>query len=97
MRGFQNYQQQMPQQGGSMVNPQTLNLLMQAYKAYSGQPGASQGATGTDYAGSQAQGTGYGMGQPLVAGGMSGQPDPSQSGGQSPLLAALMRQNQSQY
>ena len=93
MRGFQNYQQQMPAQQQSLVSPQTLQLLMQAYKNYQ-QPGNSQGATGTDYAGSQAQGTGYGIGQPIVAGGMSGQPDPSQSGGQSPLLAALMRQNQ---
>lgn len=76
---------------------------MQAYKAYSGQPGMSQGATGADYAGSQAQGTGYGLGQPGVAGGLSGQIDPSQTTptyqpqqSQSPLLTAMMRQNQSQ-
>jgi hypothetical protein len=104
MRGFQNYQQQMPQQGGSMVNPQTLQLLMQAYKNYQGQPGSSPGATGTSYAGSGDQGAGYGIGSPLVAGGASGQPDMSQPqsgiGGQqaqNPLLAAMMRQNQGQY
>lgn len=90
MRGFQPYQQQMPQQQSSLVSPQTLGLLMQAYKAYQGQgspAGGSTGATGTDYAGSGMQGTGYGMGQPLVAGGDSGQ---SAQGYQS-LLQAMMQ------
>lgn len=78
-----------------MVDPQTLGSLMQAFKAYQGQQtGATPGATGTDYAGSQMQGTGYGMGQPLVAGGASGQPP----AGQNPaLLQAMMGQRRPGY
>lgn len=74
-------QQAAPQQQGSLVDPQSLGMLMQAYKAYQeGQTGATPGATGTGYA-LQGQeglpgenGAGYGIGSPLVAGGQSGQP-----------------------
>lgn len=94
MRGLnlQQMQAQTQQGGQSAINPQTLGMLMQAFKAYQGQQDAMQpGATGTDYAGSQGQGAGYGMGQPLVAGGQSGQP----SQASNPLLEAMMR-NQAQ-
>ena len=92
MRGLnlQAMQAQQPQQGGSLISPQSLGMLMQAYKAYQGQQTPlTPGATGTDYAGSQQQGTGYGMGQPLVAGGESGQ---SPMVGQNPLMDAMTRQ-----
>ena len=82
-------QVQAPAQGGSMIDPQTLGSLMQAYKAYQNQQTPqTPGATGTDYAGSQMQGTGYGIGQPLVAGGQSGQPPM----GQNPALLQAMQQ-----
>lgn len=92
MRGLdlRAMQAQQPQQGASMIDPQTLGSLMQAYKAYQNQQTPlTPGATGADYAGSQMQGTGYGMGQPLVAGGQSGQPSMV---GQNPLLDAMSRQ-----
>lgn len=92
MRGLnlQAMQAQQPQQQESLISPQTLGTLMQAYKAYQNQQTPlTPGQTGTDYAGSQMQGTGYQMGQPLVAGGASGQ---SPMVGQNPLLDAMSRQ-----
>lgn len=78
------------------MSPQTLGMLMQAYKQYQDQQTPlTSGATGTDYAGSQMQGTGYGIGQPLVAGGASGQPS---VGGQNPaLLQAMQSQRRMGY
>lgn len=92
MRGLnlQAMQAQQPQQPQSLISPQSLGMLMQAYKAYqNSQTPQTPGATGADYAGSQMQGTGYEMGQPLVAGGASGQPGMV---GQNPLLDAMSRQ-----
>lgn len=92
MRGLnlQAMQAQQPAQPQSLISPQSLGMLMQAYKAYQNQQTPlTPGATGTDYAGSQMQGTGYEMGAPLVAGGMSGQPN--MVGQESPLLGAMRR------
>ncbi len=89
MRGLnpQLMQAQTPQ-AQPLTNPQTLGLLMQAYKGYQdSQTPLTPGATGADYAGSQMQGTGYGIGQPLVAGGASGQSNPQYS----QLLQAMMQ------
>lgn len=61
---------------------------MQAYKGYQdSQAGTSPGATGTEYAGSGMNGTGGGIGQPLVAGGQSGQSAQGYQG----LLQAMMQ------
>lgn len=89
MRGLNPQAMQVqPQQAQSLISPQTLGLLMQAYKGYQdSQAGTSPGATGTEYAGSQMSGTGGGIGQPLVAGGQSGQSAPQYQN----LLAAMMQ------
>lgn len=89
MRGLNIQAMQQPQQQAQpILNPQTLGLLMNAYKQYQdGQTGVAPGASGTDYAGSQMQGTGYGIGQPIVAGGGSGQSAQGYDG----LLAAMMQ------
>lgn len=89
MRGLNpQAMQAQPQQSQSLINPQTLGLLMQAYKGYQdSQAGTGTGATGTEYAGSQMSGTGGGIGQPLVAGGQSGQSAQGYQG----LLQAMMQ------
>ncbi len=92
MRGLQAYPTQAPAQSqGGIMDSQTLGMLLNAYKQNQQPAGAGPGAYGTEYAPQFAtsgdQGTGYGMGQPLVAGGASGQP--MQAG--NPLLDAMTR------
>lgn len=94
MRGYNPglNSQSAPQQSQELINPQTLGMLMQAYKGYQAQQGLqTPGATGTSYAGGQMQGTGYQMGQPLVAGGQSGQPSQTSN---PALLQAMLQSRQ---
>lgn len=96
MRGLQPQQvQQNPQAGQSLVSPQMLGALMQAYKQYqAGQQ--TMGDTGTQYAAQggqvQNQNAGFQLGQPVVSGGTSGQTGGMQGSAQNPqLLEALMK------
>lgn len=74
MRGLQDYSQQMQPapDASQMINPQNLALLLNAYKQ-SQAPMSALGEYGTSYGQNPAAGTGFGLGQSPIAGGLSGQ------------------------
>lgn len=81
MRGLQNYQAEQPSQTGGlqgMVSPQNLALLLGAYKDYQAKNSPSgYGDMGTSYGANPSGGTGFGLNQPLVSGGLAASSNPA--------------------
>lgn len=99
MRGLQpmNVQAEPAQNPAqSILTPQNIQLLAQAYKGYmAGQP-TGMGDLGTSYPNSPdpSAGTGFGLGQPLVSGGLSDQPmmgDQPSSSSSNPSYQSLIQ------